>query len=182
MRPGECGSKLLRIIQTAQFSRSDEELVAEMARENKMIQEKMEWIRENTSEDDVNEEISLNYMLLKNFLNRNMRILRNYKFWRIQTVQSSVFQGKELSEGLRHLQLGKDIRNAMEQRYMEFPFLDFVEGRPPLDLYVQILTLDDCGVVMDGDEFLELKKNRVYFLRRRAVDHLIAMKLAVVIG
>lgn len=182
MRLGESGSKLLRIIQIAQFSKSDEELVAEMEEENRIIQNKMVWIRENTGEDDVNEEISLNYMLLKNFLNRNMRILRNYKFWRIQTVQSSVLQGKEPYGYLQYLQLCKDVKSAMELRYQEFPFIEFVEGKPPLDLYVQILTLDDCGVVMDGDEFLELKKNRVYFLRRKAVDHLIAMKLAVVIG
>lgn len=182
MRLGESGSKLLKIIQASKFSRRDEELLTEMEKENKIIQKKMEWIRENTGEDEVNEEISLNYMLLKNFLNRNMRILRNYKFWRIQMVQSSLFQGKELCKSLQHLQLCKDVKNAMELRYLEFPFLDFVEGEPPLDLYVQILTLDDCGVVMDGDEFLELKKDKVYFLRRKAVDHLITMKLAVVIG
>lgn len=182
MKFGEEGSKLLKIIQAAQFSSSDEDLVKRVESENRAVRDKMRWIRETTGDDDVDEEISLNYMLLKNFLDRNVRILRTYRFARIQKIQSRVFQGREPCAGLQHLKLCRDIKNAIELRCSEFPFIDFVEGKPPLDLYVQILTLDDCGVVMDGDEFVELKKNRVYFLRRKAVDHLINMKLVEVIG
>ena len=48
---------------------------------------------------------------------------------------------------------------------------------PPLDLYVQILTFEDCGMIWNGNNFIELQKDKIYFLKKSLISHLIVRGL-----
>lgn len=180
MRFGESVSKLIKVLRTGKSSDYCESLVKVIEHENEIVNSRMRYIREKIGEEDVTEEVSLNYMILKNFLNRNIRILRYYRFSKMIGLQDRLFKKVEAHTPQEN-QIYLRLKKALEARYAEFSFLDVYENEPPLDLYVQVITLEDCGVVMDGDEFIELKKNRLYFLRKKSVEHLINMKMVEIV-
>lgn len=181
MKIGTSASKLLKAMQNGVFSGCDEKLIHETQEENRVLENRMRVMRE-AADEHIDEEVSLNYMALKNFFERNLRIMRCYKFTQMTRIQDDLFRKVEPALSKEFIAFHETLTAACELRYSEFPFLDVCVGDPPLSLYVQILTLEDCGVVMDGDDVIELAKNKLYFLKRRIVDHLINMGLAKVVG
>lgn len=181
MKFGEVAKKLLNALMSEDFCGNHEYLIKEIESENQIIKKRMEDVREKIGESEVDEEISLNYMLLKNFFSRNLRIIRTYNFTMITKIQDDVLKRKPTFSFEKYLRLFNIFQKLIEDRFSEFRFIEVSEEEPPLDLYVQILTLDDCGVIMDGEELIELKKDKIYFLKKSIINHLINLNVIKII-
>lgn len=177
MKFGEAGTKMVDEMIRSKDWNFDETLIERVTEENLTLDQNMEDIKLLAENNEIDEALSINYMVLKNFKERNLRIMRAYKFKYILKIQSSCFSpNTEDIKSSRYVEIAKKIRHLVDGRNEEFDFLVFSKSDPPLNMYVRILTLRDCGVVMDGDSFIELKKNRIYYLKTQNVEHLIHSK------
>lgn len=179
---GEAGQFLLEDVRSGAAKPHRHAEIKTLRSENAYLDAKMEEIKREAS-GEISEELSMNYVMLKHFKERNERVMRCYMFHRMKLMFDAFFS----KECIGHL-LSADEEECAERyggaldEYLEpFHMLDFSANEPPLQLFVQVLTLEDCGVVMDEEGLVELKKDRIYFVRKSLVMHLISSGLASVI-
>lgn len=179
---GEAGLCLLEDIRTKSLKPYRYAEVKTLRSENEYLDEGMEGIRQEAL-NGLSEELSVRYVMLKHFKERNERILRNYSFHRSRVFLDAFF----LKENISHL-LSQEEEEYLEKHskilaeYMEpFGVLDFSATKPPIEFFVQIVTLENCGVVMDEGDLVELKKDRIYFVRKATIIHLINSGLISII-
>lgn len=173
MKFGESATKLLKKTTHNALQHIPSKTLRTISEEIAFLQNSMSSIKDSVKDGEINEEISLNYMILKNYYERNLRILRAYKFHKVQAYFNLVFKGENFdSDDIKF----KEITHFINKRKSEFTFLDFIKKEPPLSVYVLVLTIEDCGMVMDEDGFIELKKKRFYYVKKKMIEHLIIMK------
>ncbi|CAD25814.1 similarity to HYPOTHETICAL PROTEIN YDI3_yeast [Encephalitozoon cuniculi GB-M1] len=142
--------------------------------ENEHLDARMEEIKQLAG-SGISEELSVNYVMMKYFKERNERILRSYKFHRSAALFDSFFSKKKTVGMLSHEEEehAEKYSNMLREYLEPFKHIDFTVQAPPVQFFVQVITLRDCGVVMDEGDLIELKKDRIYFMKKNAIVHLI---------
>lgn len=127
-----------------------------------LIRDIIEKIKKNKTDD-----LMLNFAFLKFYRERCTRILKAYFFNRLLMIDtiSDLLSNDEV-------EIYETIKDAENRYYKIFNF-DFNKREPPIDLFIHILCLEECGVVYDKDECIELRKNRIYYIRKKSVEHLL---------
>lgn len=179
---GTC-KELLDEMKYNQFKKFNTADMNALEREMNFVQGKIDALKHEAETNDVTEALSVNFALLKAYSDRLERIAKAYRFYRFQRIGDSYFS----KENLRGLLAAGELEfhrefSAMADEYLsDYRHLNLNDRHPPLCLFVQILALEDCGTVMCGDEFIELKKERIYFLRKSDVSHLLTKNLVKII-
>ncbi len=177
------GKKLLDEIMLVDLKIYNNEEVERIKNEIKYIDNKIELLKENAEKYGITEELSVNFSFLKSYKNRNDRILKAYIFDRLLKITENYF----IKNNIFGLLSAREKKFYLEfstisDAYLEpYRHLDLINTDPPLDFYVQIITLDDCGTILNGDEFIDLKKNRLYYIKKADIAHLINAKLVKII-
>lgn len=156
--------------------------VKQLINENLFLENQMEEIK-LMAENEISEEMSINYILLKSYQNRNTRIMKAYSFKRLGFIYKSILSKEQINDFLSSEEedILKKYNESLKSYFNNFNSLDFSNDEPPLNFFVQIITLSDCGVIIDEGSFIELKKDRIYFVRKSAITHLINNNLVKVI-
>ncbi|WUR04135.1 DNA replication complex GINS protein PSF1 [Vairimorpha necatrix] len=118
----------------------------------------------------LSEETSLNYAFLNFYKKRCERILAAYFYSRFLLTNDQNLD--LLSENEREKWT---IVNEAEMTYFEsFPDIDFkMSDDPPDQIYVHIVCLKDCGLIYDDEDLMEMVTGRIYFVKKKSVEHLI---------
>lgn len=127
------------------------------------------------NDNEVTKELSANYSMLKSYKDRLIRIEKSYHFFRFLKIQKNYFLKKDIKKflNLNETEFEKEFSLLCNDYFEKYKHLSLADRTPPLDFYVQILTLEDCGLIISGDEFIELKKNKIYFLKKSDIIHLL---------
>lgn len=143
------------------------------------LDHKMRLLKEDAEKHGIREELSINFSLLKSFKDRNERILKTYLFQRLLKITENFFLKENIFDMLsaNELVFNQEFTDITETYLDKYRHLDLVDREPPLDFYVQIITLADCGTILNGDEFIDLKKNRLYYVKKSDIAHIINAKL-----
>ncbi|KAF9761312.1 hypothetical protein NGRA_2731 [Nosema granulosis] len=156
---------LLDEICSTTFYTYNEEAVNKIQEHCKFIDSEINNIKESVGDGDIPEDVSINYIMLTFYKTRCIRILRTYHLKRILQYQDLKFNTQREKNTIRKIQkLEEDYLNRFNLNYA---------GSVPLLSYVKIVTEKDCGIVYDGEEMIELKKGRIYFVRRKTIEHLL---------
>lgn len=178
------GSVLLDQMKQKQLVKYNSKDVNELQNEFKIVTEKLEEIKIAASTlDDVTEELSVNFALLKAYKDRLSRIETAYHYDRFLKIQNGFFKKENMKENLSldEIELLKNFSEITNEYLEPFKHLNLNDRHPPLDFYIQILTLEDCGAVMCENDFLDLKKDRIYFLKKSDVAHLLKKNMVKII-
>lgn len=171
---GDAGTCLLEDLKSSTARPYRHAEVRAVLAEGQHLDTKMDEIRQQAG-TGMSEELSVNYVLMKYFKERNERILRSYRFHRSVMLFDEFFSREGVAGMLSQDEEDyADRLHALLDKYLEpFSILDFTVSTPPIQFFVQVVTLEDCGVVMDEGDLIELKKNRVYFIKKSTIAHLI---------
>ncbi|KAI4290947.1 GINS complex subunit 1 [Pancytospora philotis] len=171
----ESGKELLDEIRQKTLTRFNAGQVGQLHAEMEYVDEKIEALKATAETSDVSEELSINFAMLKTYRERCLRIVRAYRFARLLKIQNNYFCKADIKSLLtpEEIQFESEYNKGLETYLDEYRHLDFRSREPPLSHYVQVVPLEDCGLVMSGEDFIELRKNRLYFLKKADIAHLI---------
>ncbi len=174
---------LLDEIKHNQFKRFNNAEMLNLEREMNIVQDKMDDIKAQLYKPDFPRDLTINFALLKAYKDRLERISKAYRFFRFKRIQDSYFSKENIVELCSPVEteMLSTFKNAVDEYLHDFKHLSLNDRHAPLGLFVQILALDDCGIVLTGNDFVELKKDRIYFLKKSDVAHLILKKLVKII-
>ncbi|KAI5170500.1 GINS complex subunit 1 [Pancytospora epiphaga] len=178
----DVGRELLEEMRQKQIQQYNSQRVGHLEAEIEHVNSKLEFLKRKAASSEVSESLSVNFAILKAYKDRNMRILRAYRFYRMGKIQENYFAKKDIKRLLCTDEQGfENIYNEIIDEYLDdYRHLDFRSREPPLDYYVQIVTLENCGLIMSGNSFIDLKKGRLYFLKMKDIAHLIDNKLVMI--
>ncbi|KAM0681525.1 hypothetical protein GINT2_000038 [Glugoides intestinalis] len=177
------GKDLLDEIKHDDFKRFNTSEVQRVEQELAQIHAKIEDIKRIAELEEITDELSVNFALLKSYKDRLERILRAYRFFRLIKIQDNHFQQKSMASSIcsYEQEFLEGFVTISDTYLKEFHHLLLSDRHPPLNFFVQILALEDCGAIMCGDDFIDLKKDRIYFLKKSDVTHLLKRKLVKII-
>lgn len=174
---------LLDEIKHNQFKKFNSTEISNLEKEMANIQVKIDDIKHKAELDGVTESLSINFALLKAYNDRLERIIKAYKFYRFKKIQNSYFSKENINSffSVQENELFSSFSSAVDSYLSKYKYLRLNDRQPPLSLFVQILALEDCGAVLCGDDFIELKKDRIYFLKKSDISHLISKNMVKII-
>lgn len=164
MNLGEAGTQLLMDLKSDTIKPFNTKAFDDINKEIVYLQEEMQKIKDLAETEEITIEMSLNYMMLKKYEERNIRVKKNYLYHRYNNNMNDTEKEKEYN---------KEYNKLYDEYFSEYNFIDLNLKDPPIDLFISILTLRDCGAVMVGDEIVDMKKDKIYFVKRSCVKHLI---------
>jgi len=138
------------------------------------VEKEIEKIKER-AKISVDEKLSMNYVVYKAYKERCRRILDAYKMHRLRRIYESYLQRKEINSllSMPEVHLKTECYRILDEYLEPYLHLDLYDREPPLNLYVQVMVLEDCGMVMVGKDFVELKRGRLYYLNKKDISHLL---------
>ncbi|KAM0673420.1 hypothetical protein GVAV_003112 [Gurleya vavrai] len=140
--------------------------------ENIKLNIDLDKLKENANDDSITIEQSLNYVMLKNLMDRNTRLIKTYKYFRFKKIEKSVFLNLELQNMNEDDIKYKNDFNDIFEKYKSNFCIDF-ELDMPKDYYVNVIAIDECGSVLVDGEILEIRKGMLYYLRKKIIRHLL---------
>lgn len=149
--------------------------IKELTDKSEIIEKDLLSIQEIASSHEIDENLSKKYILLKNTLDYLIRVKRSYEYSRFLKIQEFVADNEQIPHSLtkdeeEHVQFFSQIYDDYKNNFKD---LNFNQSEIPLNHFIHFVTLEDCGIVMDGDELYELKADRYFFMKRSCVEHLI---------
>lgn len=179
----DSGLALLDEIRLESFRLYNSREVMRLDTEMAYVSKKINEMKQQAAKGVVNEELSVNFVLLKSYHDRCLRIRRAYIWYRIRVIEQNYFKKEDIQDLMSADELAYKNRftELLDEYLSEYRHLDLVHRDVPLNFYVQIFTLEDCGLVMCGKELMDLKKHRIYFLKRSDVAHLLDRQMARII-
>lgn len=129
------------------------------------LRQKMQKIRKLAETETITTEMSINFMLLKKYEEMNERIRKTYIRHRFLNRHLCI----NFTENENNFYREYDF--IFEEYKNEFQF--FNECSVPLEFFVRVMAVKECGVVKIKDQIIEIEVDRVYFLRRKYIEHLI---------
>ena len=177
------GRSLLDEMRVGLFGQYDEVELAKLDREIEYTAGIMEDMKRKASSGNINEEISINYFIIKAHHERCVRIKSAYIWNRLMRIEQNYYKKEKIRHMMNRdeMEFEKEFMEITEEYLEAYKQLDLNHRDIPLNFYVQIYTLVDCGIVMCGDELINLQKDRIYFMRRSEVAHLIDKKMAKIV-
>lgn len=153
--------------------------ISQISAEIEYADAKIEALKREAEHSDVSEALSINFAMLRAYRERNLRILRAYTLHRLSMIRDNYFDKRDIKELLSadEIAFEREYGEILEEYIADYRHLDLKNREPPLSLYVQIVPLEDCGLVMSGDDFIDLRRGRLYFLRKADIAHLIKQRL-----
>lgn len=142
-------------------------LVQDLEQQMVFVDELMEEIK---TAGVITEETSLNYAFLNFYKKRCENIINVYFYRRFLMTDETNLDLLNDDERNRWI----DLKNAQLDYFSKFPKISFERtNHPPEALYVQVICLKDSGIIYDEEEIVELIKGRIYFLKRKSIEHLL---------
>lgn len=175
----DTGKELLDEIVHKTLGPYNTDQVNNLKKELDFVDKKLEALKQEAESSGITKELSINFALLKAYKDRNVRILKTYVFNRFLKIMTNYFEKNDIKGLLSASESNfeSEYLNICEEYLSSSKHLDLMDRDPPLNFFVQIMTLEDCGMILNGDDFIELKKGRLYFLRKADVAHLISARL-----
>lgn len=151
--------------------------------ELKELDTRISELKEEAENNEVTTALSINFAVNKAYKERLVRIEQAYIYSRFRKIQSDYFEKKNIKKALTipETEFQSQFSTICDKYFEIYSHLNLHDRTPPLDLYVQILTMQDCGMILSDNEMVELKGNRIYYLKKRDVMHLINQNKARVI-
>ncbi|KAG0437232.1 hypothetical protein DMUE_3809 [Dictyocoela muelleri] len=136
------------------------------------LSEKISEIR-NTHPSLLTQQLSIKYILLKNLFERCQKIKELYKKSRERKIRKKILNKNLDKSNLSNdeLMYAEKYLEEISNFYDYYEIFDYSLMKPPIDYFVQVLVNEDC--VFFDDEVVELKKGRMYFLKRKLIEQLI---------
>ncbi|KAM0687650.1 hypothetical protein COBT_001107 [Conglomerata obtusa] len=127
--------------------------------------------------ESVTIEQSLQFVFLKNKIDRNTRIVKAYKFYRYKKIQDQIFEHKSFSDKMLEgmCDVDQEYKVKFEKLYDTYRnefCIDF-DLEVPVDFCVSVIAVCTCGSILVDDELVEIEKNKLYFIKKKYVKHLI---------
>ncbi|KAM0678183.1 hypothetical protein BDAP_001197 [Binucleata daphniae] len=146
-----------------------------------LIIEKLEHVKNNTNPENISVEESLNFLFLKNQIDRNTRILKTYKYKRCKKIENAVVNKINLQNMCEmDIEYKKDFENLYNE-YLTNIGIEF-DTELPLNFFVTIVPIKDCGCIMINNELVQLENDKMYYVKRKSIKHLIDDKKVKVIN
>ena len=126
------------------------------------------------SKNEITKEIESNFVLLQSYKERNERLHKIYHFDRLLKIEEKILSNENINKEMLSIdenEFVKEFKDALSDLFN--PILDFNNQSLPISFYVHVVALKDCGVILTGEEFVDIKKNRIYFIKRNDINHLI---------
>jgi len=179
----DTGKDLLDEMKLRELKHYNSQQVNKLNREIAAVDQKMEGLKQKAEDSGVTEELSINYAMLKAYKDRLVRILKSYHLNRFFKIEDNYFAKNDIKKLLNvsELNFHGEFTKISDEYFAGYKHLLLNDRSPPLNFYVQILTLVDCGIILSGNEFVDLKKDRIYFLKKADVTHLIQKNFAKII-
>lgn len=177
------GKDLLDEMKHIELKQYKFEQVYLLERELASIESKIENLKQIAENLEVTEQLSINFSMLKSYKERINRIIRSYKFNRLLKIQDNYFIKNNIKEYMNQDEstFQMSFNRITDELFTEYKHLLLEDRKPPLNFYVQIMTLEDCGIVLSGNEFVELKKGRIYFMKKSDISHLLKKEMVKII-
>ncbi|KAL6122858.1 hypothetical protein NUSPORA_00119 [Nucleospora cyclopteri] len=177
--------EILREIKHGTILKYNTVAISSLNEENEYIDSLINGLNEEASTmGDIANEISINFAILHKYKERNKRILKTYNLDRLLKINENISNHSFLDESLLSLDevdYARCLKEIDEEYFADYDYLNVSDTKVPLDFFVQILALEDCGIIMSGDEFVDVKKDHIYFLKKTDITHLIEKKFVQVI-
>lgn len=128
---------------------------------------------------NIGEDVTMNYAMMQSYLDRDERLSKIYHFDRILKIEEMIINKTGFAENqlsVDEIDFVKEFDGIYSGYCSEHKILDFNDRNYPMDLFVQIVVLEDCGTVLTGEEFVNLVKGRIYFIKKADIAHLIENK------
>lgn len=175
--------------QTLQLEPYNAECIRKMIDETRMIyKEASGWIlRTSATQSLFSEGDDVRLLAVRLLSERNKRILLGYHETRLALISFITSTAIGLPQkAIRHstpseIKFANEYRFALD-RYFS-PYQDFIDFQfskvPPKDLYIQIRSLQNCGLIQTENGLLNLSANSLHFVRRADVQNLLDQGLVV---
>lgn len=182
---GEPGTKLLQDLRSKKFKKYNEKDMKALQSENTQLLNEMEDIKSRILPDEeISTEVSMNYILLKKCYDRNIRIQKSYLYHRFNKISNDIIVSKLIKDeflNTSEVEMKKEYEKVLKEYLSNYHELDWTNNEPPLDYFVTILTLEECGMVENDGELIELEKNKIYYIKKKSIAHLLKSKLVKII-
>lgn len=142
-----------------------------LSQTNSLI-ESLDYIKNNTNPENISVEESLHFLFLKNQIDRNTRILKTYKYKRCKKIEQAVIKKIQLENANEE---DKNYKGEFEDIYNTY-LSDLgmrLDCEIPLDFFVTVVPLKECGCILINNEVVELEIDKMYFVKRKSIKHLI---------
>lgn len=179
----DTGRELLDEMRQRDLKHYNIQEVGKINMEIQHVECRMDRLKRLAEATGVTEELSVNFAMLKAYGERLTRIHKAYHLDRLLKIQENYFVKNDIRRLLcvSEIEFDRDFNKCTDDCLSEFKHLCLSDRCPPLSFYVQILTLEDCGTVLCDNEFIDLKRDRIYFLKKADVAHLLKKRMAKII-
>jgi GINS complex subunit 1 len=177
------GTELIDEMRQSDLKQYNSKGILQLKNELKMVDLRMEELKKIAETSEITEEISVNFALLKAYKDRLTRISKGYHYSRFVRIQNSYFLKDNIKNkiSLDEVEMLNDFSKISNEYLRAYTHLNLNDRQPPLNHYVTIITLADCGIVLIGDHFVTLKKDTIYFLKKTDIAHLLSARMVEVI-
>lgn len=155
------------LLQTRTSKKEVERIKTQIEIKKKRLRE----LAQELEQDQKSVELSIHYLLLKREIERLTRVVRILEREETREIENAWIKENKAEEPTEYLQKFKEITNKY---YSHFPVLNFSYRDVPVEYYVHVLALEECGVIEMGDSLVETKKGSLYFVRKKEILHLLA--------
>lgn len=179
----DTGKELLDEMRQKDLKYYNTQQIGRMNMEIQHVNSKMDNLKHLAEVSEVSEELSVNFAMLKAYRERLTRISKAYHLDRLFKIEENYFEKDNIRGFLcvSEVEFDRDFNRCSDDYLSEFRHLSLNDRYPPLSFYVQIMTLEDCGMVLCDSEFIDLKRDRIYFLKKADVAHLLKKRMAKII-
>ncbi|OQS54577.1 hypothetical protein EHP00_82 [Ecytonucleospora hepatopenaei] len=160
-------------IKNKKLVRYNNAVISNLLEETEYLENQISQISLQINEEETSNKVSVNYALLLKYKERNERLLKTYIYNRIMKIEQLVLNKQEILRetlSLDEIMFEKNFEKLVEKSYMKF--FKTISRSPPLDFYTKIMAKEDCGVILTNNEFIDIVKGRMYFIKKSDVKHL----------
>lgn len=169
------GKDLLNEMKWNSFSLYNTQQLFKLRNEQLEVEGKIDELKNIASSGGVTTELSINFALLRAYNDRLTRIEKAYHWFRLQRVMDNYFVKNNIKNILstNEIEFERKYGKLCDKYFKDYKHIGLIDRSPPLEYFVQIITLQDCGMILCSNEMIELKKNTIYFLKKSDIIHLI---------
>ncbi len=134
-------NELINEIQSNQLRVYNRECVNATENEICYIEEQLEALDNEAEEKGVNDELKINFVILSDYKDRNVRILKSYQFHRLLKIQEDVLCHSGIDCKLfsdEEIQFKSNFSNLIDEYFSGLDCLEISNREIPIEFYVKI--------------------------------------------